>query len=179
MRETGGGTHASIDRKDPHQGPEKVVEEVYLSEQIRCCECLRTVPIGVEVVTVQKDGPSKKVVKRAFYCRSHSGEVRNSAGARRRLMRDFALSQACEVVWFGTPTRADDCLQQHAQLLAVERLLQQRNMRVPFFEGVAVSGHERKGIFFSSRMSAMSLPCFGRRCRCSPARRRSFPWNFR
>src|SRR4249920_2038581 len=22
MRETGGGTHASIDRKDPHQGPE-------------------------------------------------------------------------------------------------------------------------------------------------------------
>ena len=44
-------------------------------------------------------------------------------------------------------TRADDCLQQHAQLLAVERLLQQRNMRVPFFEGVAVSGHEREGDF--------------------------------
>ena len=39
---------------------QRVVEEVYLSEQIRCRECQKTVPIGVEVVRVQKDGPSKK-----------------------------------------------------------------------------------------------------------------------
>lgn len=64
--------------KIPIKG-QKVVEEVYLSEQIRCCECQKTVPIGVEVVTVQKDGPSKKVVKRAFYCRSHSGEYKSRA----------------------------------------------------------------------------------------------------
>ena len=77
-RETGGETHASTDRKDPHQGP-GVVEEVYLPRQIRCRECQKTVPIGVEVVTVQKDGPSKKVVKRAFYCRSHAGDYKSRA----------------------------------------------------------------------------------------------------
>ena len=64
--------------KIPIKG-QKVAEEVYLSEQIRCRECQKTVPIGVEVVTVQKDGPSKKVVKRAFYCRSHSGEYESRA----------------------------------------------------------------------------------------------------
>ncbi len=36
----------------------------------------------------------------------------------------------------------DDRFQQHAQLLAVERLLQQRNAHVPLLEGMAVSGHE-------------------------------------
>ena len=51
-----------------------IVEEVYLSETVRCRECQKTVPIGVEVVTVQKGGTSKKVLKRAFYCRSHAGD---------------------------------------------------------------------------------------------------------
>jgi hypothetical protein len=58
---------------------QRVVEEVYLSEQIRCRECQKTVPIGVEVVRVQKDGPSKKVVKRDFYCRSHAGDYESRA----------------------------------------------------------------------------------------------------
>ena len=56
-----------------------IVEEVYLSETVRCRECQKTVPIGVEVVRVQKDGPSKKVVKRAFYCRSHAGDYKSRA----------------------------------------------------------------------------------------------------
>ena len=41
--------------------------------------------------------------------------------------------------------RPDDRFQQHPQLLAVERLLQQRNARVPLLEGMAVSGHESEG----------------------------------
>lgn len=56
-----------------------VVEEVYLSEQIRCLECQKMVPIGVEVVRVQKDGKSKKVLKRAWYCRSHAGDYESLA----------------------------------------------------------------------------------------------------
>jgi hypothetical protein len=57
-----------------------VVEEVYLSEQIRCRECQTTVPIGVEVVTVQKDGESKKkILKRTWYCRSHAGDYESRA----------------------------------------------------------------------------------------------------
>ena len=55
------------------------VEEVYLSDQIRCGECQKTVPIGVEVVTVQKDGHSKKILKRACYCRSHAGDYESRA----------------------------------------------------------------------------------------------------
>lgn len=43
------------------------------------------------------------------------------------------------------PARPDDCFQHDAQLLAVERFLQQRNARVPFLHRVAVSGHECKG----------------------------------
>ena len=56
-----------------------IVEEVYLSETVRCSECQKTVPIGVEVVTVQKGGLSKKVLKRAFYCRSHAGDYESRA----------------------------------------------------------------------------------------------------
>jgi heterodisulfide reductase subunit C len=52
----------------------RIVEEVYLSEQVRCHECQKTVPIGVEVVTVVKGIRPKKILKRAFYCRSHAGE---------------------------------------------------------------------------------------------------------
>jgi hypothetical protein len=57
----------------------KMIEEVYLSEQVRCRECQKTVPIGVEVVTVEKDIRPKKVVKRAFYCRSHAGDYESRA----------------------------------------------------------------------------------------------------
>jgi hypothetical protein len=56
-----------------------VVEEVYLSEQIRCHECQKTAPIGVEVVRVKKDGESKKILKRTFYCRPHAGDYESRA----------------------------------------------------------------------------------------------------
>ena len=57
----------------------QVIEEVYLSEQIRCNECQKTAPIGVEVVRVQKEGKSKRVLKRTFYCRAHAGEYESRA----------------------------------------------------------------------------------------------------
>ena len=64
--------------KIPIKG-QKLMEEVYLSEQVRCLECQKTVPIGVEVVRVQKDGHAKKVLKRVFYCRSHAGDYESRA----------------------------------------------------------------------------------------------------
>ncbi|MFY9684157.1 MAG: hypothetical protein WAJ88_00010 [Pseudolabrys sp.] len=57
----------------------QVIEEVYLSEQIRCNECQKAAPIGVEVVRVQKEGKSKRVLKRTFYCRAHAGEYESRA----------------------------------------------------------------------------------------------------
>jgi hypothetical protein len=59
--------------------PGKMIEEVYLSEQVRCHECQKTVPIGVEVVTVEKATRPKKVIKRIFYCRSHAGDYESRA----------------------------------------------------------------------------------------------------
>jgi len=50
-----------------------VTEEVYLSEHICCQTCQITVPMGIEVVTVS-EAESKKVVKRARYCRAHGAE---------------------------------------------------------------------------------------------------------
>jgi len=55
-----------IPTKDP-----KVIEEVYLSEIVRCSECQRTVPMGIEVITVKKGGESKKVLRHEYYCRAH------------------------------------------------------------------------------------------------------------
>lgn len=52
-----------IPTKDPN-----VVEEVYLSELIRCRECHQTVPIGIEVLTVKREGASKKVLRHGYYC---------------------------------------------------------------------------------------------------------------
>jgi Fe-S-cluster-containing hydrogenase component 2 len=40
-----------------------VTEEIYLSECVRCQSCQVTVPMGIEVVTVRKEGKSKKVIK--------------------------------------------------------------------------------------------------------------------
>jgi hypothetical protein len=38
-----------IPTKDPN-----ITEVVYLSEVVRCLECQKTVPMGIEVVTVKK-----------------------------------------------------------------------------------------------------------------------------
>jgi hypothetical protein len=38
-----------------------VTEEIYFSELVRCQHCQTTVPMGIEVVTVRKEGKSKKV----------------------------------------------------------------------------------------------------------------------
>jgi hypothetical protein len=49
-----------------------VIEEVFVSEQVRCRECQRAVPMGIEVV--QKGTGSRKVLRRACYCRAHGSE---------------------------------------------------------------------------------------------------------
>jgi hypothetical protein len=37
-----------------------VIEEAYFTELIRCRECQKSVPMGIEVVRVKRDGKSKK-----------------------------------------------------------------------------------------------------------------------
>jgi hypothetical protein len=49
-------------------------QEVYLSEHVLCRECHRTVPVGIDVVTVQLEGKVKKLLKHAGYCRAHGGD---------------------------------------------------------------------------------------------------------
>jgi Fe-S oxidoreductase len=56
-----------------------VIEEVYFSECIRCQNCQVTVPMGIEVVTVTKEGQSKKVIKHGWYCRAHGAEYTTRA----------------------------------------------------------------------------------------------------
>jgi len=56
-----------------------VTEEIYLSECVRCQQCQITVPIGVEVVTVRKEGKAKKVLKHAWYCRAHGTDYTTRA----------------------------------------------------------------------------------------------------
>jgi hypothetical protein len=51
-----------------------VTKEVYLSELIRCRNCERTVPVGVEVVTVKRAGTSREVLSHECYCRAHGLE---------------------------------------------------------------------------------------------------------
>lgn len=51
-----------------------VIEQVYLCELIQCNECQRLVPVGIEVVTVKKEGKLEKVMKHARYCRAHGLE---------------------------------------------------------------------------------------------------------
>jgi hypothetical protein len=55
-----------IPTKDPN-----ISEEVYLSEIVRCCECQRTVPMGIEVLTVKKGEECKEVLRHEYYCRAH------------------------------------------------------------------------------------------------------------
>jgi len=63
-----------IPTKDPN-----VTEVVYLSEIVRCLECQTTVPMGIEVVTVKKDGESKKVLRHVCYCRAHGLDYETTA----------------------------------------------------------------------------------------------------
>jgi hypothetical protein len=77
MRETGRETMRELIGKIGIK--RGIAEEVYLSETVRCQECQKTVPIGVEVVRVQKDGEKKKVLKRTYYCRSHAGDYESRA----------------------------------------------------------------------------------------------------
>jgi hypothetical protein len=53
-----------ISTKDPG-----ITEVVYLAEMVRCLECERTVPVGIEMVTVKKSGKSKEAVRHVCYCR--------------------------------------------------------------------------------------------------------------
>lgn len=55
-----------IPTKDP-----TVTQEVYLSELVRCRECQMTAPMGIEVITVKRDGASKRVLSHGYYCRAH------------------------------------------------------------------------------------------------------------
>jgi hypothetical protein len=55
-----------IPTKDPN-----ITDVVYLSEIVRCLECQKTVPMGIEVVTVKKGGGARKVLRRVCYCRAH------------------------------------------------------------------------------------------------------------
>ena len=55
-----------IPTKEPN-----VIEEVYFAELIRCRECQKSVPMGIEVVRVKRDGKSKKVLSHRYYCRAH------------------------------------------------------------------------------------------------------------
>lgn len=51
-----------------------IVDEVYLAEQVRCSNCQKTVPLGIEVVRVQKEEKGKKILKHAWYCRAHGAD---------------------------------------------------------------------------------------------------------
>jgi hypothetical protein len=63
-----------IPTKDPN-----ITEVVYLSEIVRCLECQRTVPVGIEVVTVARNDDSKKVIRRVCYCRGHGFDYETKA----------------------------------------------------------------------------------------------------
>lgn len=54
-----------------------VVDEVYIAEQVRCRDCQKSSPMGIEVVTVQKEGKKKTILKRAFFCRVHGAEYQS------------------------------------------------------------------------------------------------------
>jgi hypothetical protein len=56
-----------VPTKDP-----SISQRVYLSETVRCQECNKTVPVGIEVITIKVVGDSKKVLKHDYYCRSHA-----------------------------------------------------------------------------------------------------------
>ena len=56
-----------------------ITEEIYLTEYVRCQNCQATVPMGIEVVTVRKEGNSKKVIRHCRYCRAHGADYTTRA----------------------------------------------------------------------------------------------------
>jgi hypothetical protein len=56
-----------------------VTEEIYLSEFVCCQHCQATVPTGIEVVTVRKEGNSKKIIKHGWFCRGHGADYATRA----------------------------------------------------------------------------------------------------
>jgi hypothetical protein len=56
-----------------------VIEEIYLSENVRCQNCQVTAPMGIEVVTFRKEGLSKKVIKHGWFCRAHGADYATRA----------------------------------------------------------------------------------------------------
>ena len=48
-----------------------VTRSVYRSELIRCGECQKMAPIGIEVITAKREGDTQKVIEHRYYCRSH------------------------------------------------------------------------------------------------------------
>ena len=48
-----------------------VTRSVYRSELIRCGECQKMAPIGIEVITARREGDTHKVIEHRYYCRSH------------------------------------------------------------------------------------------------------------
>ena len=63
-----------IPTKDPN-----ITEIVYRAELVRCLECQQTVPVGIEVVTVNKSGDAKKILRHVCYCRSHGFDYETKA----------------------------------------------------------------------------------------------------
>jgi len=48
-----------------------VTRSVYRSELIRCGECQKMAPIGIEVIIARREGDTQKVLEHRYYCRSH------------------------------------------------------------------------------------------------------------
>jgi hypothetical protein len=63
-----------IPTKDP-----SITEVVYRTEIVRCLACQRTVPMGIEVVIVQKSGGARKVLRHVCYCRAHGLDYETKA----------------------------------------------------------------------------------------------------
>lgn len=57
--------------KIPTKDPD-VSQNVYLSETVRCQQCNKTVPVGIEVIMIKTTGDDKKVLKHDYYCRAHA-----------------------------------------------------------------------------------------------------------
>jgi hypothetical protein len=61
--------------------PKGLIEQVYLSEQVRCQVCQRTAPLGIEVVTDKNINGVKTRIMHGFYCRAHGAEYQSQASS--------------------------------------------------------------------------------------------------
>ena len=61
--------------KMPTKDDPNVIQEIYLSELVRCRKCQMTVPMGLEVITAKRDGASRKVLSHTYYCRAHGHDI--------------------------------------------------------------------------------------------------------